>query len=148
MNESPSTTAVSFVILLLLFFGGGFAGEQLAIALAPGSDVSRFFGFLMLPASFIAGFFFWAGAATFVLIKLFAKGKSDPSHRSRDIPPGASGFVWSSVLFCLLVGALTGLLSREYGFFQVFGAYVATGLAYGISCWQLAKSGWLPFPRE
>jgi len=148
MKENPSSTVASFIILLILFFGGGFVGEQLAIALAPSSGFSRLFGFLALPASFIVGFFFWAGAATFVLIKLLAKGGSRPSQRSREIPPGAKGFLWSSVLSCLIVGVLTGLLSKEHGFILVSGTYVATGFVYGALCWQLAKSGWLPFPRE
>lgn len=50
------------LILLVLFFGGGFAGEQLAIALAPSSELSRLLGFLALPASFVLGFAAWAGA--------------------------------------------------------------------------------------
>jgi hypothetical protein len=148
MNENPSYTVASFIILLILFFGGGFVGEQLALALAPNSGFSRLLGFLVFPASFIVGFFFWAGAATLVLIKQFAKQGPRPSQRSRKIPPGAKGFLWSSVLLCLIVGALTGLLSKEHGFFLVSGTYVVTGFVYGALCWQLAKSGWLPFPRE
>jgi len=148
MNESPSFTGVSFIILLILFFGGGFAGEQLALALAPSSGFSRLLGFLALPASFIVGFFFWAGAATVVLVTRLARRVPRPRQRSGEIPPGAKGFLWSSVLSCLIVGSLTGLLSNEHGFVLVSGIYVATGLVYGTLCWQLAKSGWLPFPRE
>jgi hypothetical protein len=148
MNESPSSTVASFVILLILFFGGGFVGEQLALALAPSSGVSRLLGFLALPASFIVGFFLWAGAATFVLIKRLGKAGARPSQRPGKIPPGAKGFLWSSVMSCLIVGALTGLLSKEHGSLLVTGTYVVTGFVYGTLCWQLAKSGWLPFPRE
>lgn len=148
MNENLSFTIASFLILLVLFFGGGFVGERLALALAPSSGLSRLLGFLALPASLIVGFFFWAGAATFVLVKRLAKRGSRASQRPTEIPPGAMGFLWSSVLSCLIVGALTGLLSKEHGFFLVSGTYVATGLVYGVLCWQLAKSGWLPFPRE
>lgn len=148
MNETPSSTVASFLILLTLFFGGGFVGEQLAITLAPGSGFSRLLGFLALPASFILGFVVWAGAAAFALIRQLAKGGARPSQKQRDIPPGANGFLWSSVLSCLFVGVLTGLLSKEHGFVFVSGVYVACGLVYGVLCWQLAKSGWLPFPRE
>jgi len=146
MNESLSFKVASFIILLILFFGGGFVGEHLALALAPGSGVSRLLGFLALPAAFIVGFFFWAGAATFVLMKELAERGSRPGPR--EIPPGAKGFLWSSVLSCGIVGALTGILSKEHGFALVLGTYVAMGLVYGAVCWQLAKSGWLPFPRE
>lgn len=148
MNESLSSTLVSLCILVVLFFGGGFVGEALALALAPGSGLARLLGFLALPAAFIVGFVFWAGAATLVLIKRLAKGGSRSGRTPGEIPPGASGFLWSSVLSCLLVGALTGVLSQEHGFFLVSGSYVATGLVYGVLCWRLAKSGWLPFPRE
>lgn len=148
MNENPASAVVSFIILLILFFGGGFVGEHLALALAPSSGFSRLLGFLALPASLVVGFFLWAGAAAFVLMKRLAGVGARPNQRAREIPPGAKGFVWSSVLLCLIVGALTGLLSKENGFFLVAGAYVATGVVYGTLCWQLAKSGWLPFPRE
>lgn len=148
MNESLSSTLASFCVLLVLFFGGGFVGEQLALALAPSSGLARLLGFLALPAAFIVGFVFWAGAATFVLLKRLAKGGSRPSRTPTEIPPGALGFLWSSVLLCLVVGALSGLLSQEHGFFLVSGSYVATGFVYGALCWRLAKSGWLPFPRD
>lgn len=148
MNEPPSSTVASFLVLLTLFFGGGFVGEQLALALAPSSGFSRLLGFLVLPASFILGFVVWAGAAAFALIGQLARGGARPSRKPRDIPPGANGFLWSSILSCLLVGVLTGLLSKEHGVVFVSGIYVATGLVYGALCWQLAKSGWLPFPRE
>lgn len=148
MSESPSFAIVSFIILLLLFFGGGFIGEQLALALAPGSGLSRLLGFLALPTSFIIGFFFWAGVATFVLVKRLVKRGSLVDEGSGEIPPGAKGFLWSSVLSCLIVGAFTGFLSEEHSVLQVSGTYVVTGLVYGALCWRLAKSGWLPFPRE
>jgi hypothetical protein len=148
MIEKPSSMVAAFIILLILFFGGGFVGEQLALALAPRSGVSRLIGFLALPASFIVGFVFWAGAATVVLIKRLTRRESRPSQRAGEIPPGSSGFLWSSVLACLFAGAFTGLLSKEHGFLLVSGAYVATGVVYGALCWRLAKSGWLPFPRE
>jgi len=148
MSENPWFTAVSIIILLILFFGGGFVGEQLALALAPSSGLSRLLGFLALPAAFIAGFVLWAGTATVVLIARLAKRGSPTGRKASEIPPGAIGFLWSSVLSCLIVGALTGLLSEKQAFFPVFGSFAATGLVYGILCWQLAKSGWLPFPRE
>ena len=148
MNESPSSSVASILILFTLFFGGGFVGDELALALAPSSDLSRLLGFLALPASFILGFVVWAGTAAFAAIWQLAKGGAHPGRKPRDIPPGANGFLWSSVLSCLFVGVLTGLLSKEHGVVFVSGVYVATGLVYGVLCWQLAKSGWLPFPRE
>lgn len=147
MNETPPSTVMSTLIVFALFFGGGFVGEQLALALAPGSGVSRLLGFLVLPASFILGFVVWAGAAVFSFIGQFAKGRAS-ARKPIEIPPGAIGFLWTSVLSCLFVGLLTGLLSKEHGVIFVSGAYLATGLVYGGVCWQLAKSGWLPFPRE
>jgi hypothetical protein len=148
MSETPSSTVASFIILLTLFFGGGFVGEQLALALAPGSGFARLLGFLALPASFMLGFFVWAGAAAFALMRRFAKEGVHPNQKPREIPPGAIGFLWSSVLSCLFVGALAGLVSKEHGVVFVSGVYVAVGLVYGVLCWQLAKAGWLPFPRE
>lgn len=148
MNGSPSSVVASTFVLLVLFFGGGFVGEQLALALAPSSGVSRLLGFLALPASFILGFVVWAGAAVLTLIGQLAKGGPHPGQKPRNIPPGAVGFLWSSVLTCLFVGLITGFLSKEHGVVFVSGVYVATGLVFGGVCWRLAKSGWLPFPRE
>jgi hypothetical protein len=148
VRDGPASTVASFIILLILFVGGGFAGEQLAIALAQGSGLSRLLGFLALPASFVFGFFAWAGAAAIVVVKWFAKGGARSSQRPRGIPPGASGFLWSSVLSCSLVGMLIGLLSNTHGFIVVFSSYFAVGVAYGALCWRLARSGWLQFPRE
>ena len=148
MSENPPSAAASFIILLVLFFGGGFVGEQLATALAPSSELSRLLGFLALPVSFVLGFAAWAGAAAIVIVKWLAKGGTRSSHRPKGIPPGAKGFLWSSVLSCSLVGVLTGVLSKEHGFMLVFGSYMVIGFAYGALCWRLARSGWLPFPRE
>jgi len=148
MNESPKSTIASLLILFTLLIGGGLVGEELALALAPGSGVSRLLGFLALPASCLLGFVVWAGNAAFAAIWQLATGGAHPGRKPREIPPGANGFLWSSVLTCLFVGVLTGILSKEHGVVFVSGVYVATGLVYGVLCWQLAKSGWLQFPRE
>jgi hypothetical protein len=68
-GRAAHAAVVSLVTLLALFFGGGFVGEQLAIALAPSSGFSRLLGFLALPFSFVIGFYFWAGAASIVILK-------------------------------------------------------------------------------
>lgn len=147
MTERPPSVVASTLVLFTLFFGGGFVGERLALALAPTSGVSRLLGFIALPASLILGFFAWAGAATLVMVVQLATG-GRRSQLPRDIPPGANGFLWSSALTCLFVGVVTGILSREHGFLFVSSVYVATGIVYGGLCWRLAKSGWLPFPVE
>jgi hypothetical protein len=123
-------------------------GEQLAIALAPSSGFSRLFGFLALPFSFVIGFYFWAGAAAIVILKWLVKRSSPSSKRPSGIPQGSQGFLWSSVLSCALVGALTGFLSKQHGFILVFVCYLAVGFADGVLCWRLAQSDWLPFPRD
>jgi hypothetical protein len=81
MSENPPSTVVSTVILLVLFFGGGFVGEQLALALAPSSGLSRLLGFLVLPFSFVLGFYAWAGAAIIVILKWLVKGGARASKR-------------------------------------------------------------------
>ena len=47
MNPTPKHGPITVPILLVLFFGGGFAGEQLASALASDSALAKFIGFLL-----------------------------------------------------------------------------------------------------
>jgi len=49
---------------------------------------------------------------------------------------------------CLLAGAIVGALSPRLGFGWVISLYAVFGLGYGVACWRLARTGYLPFPRE
>ena len=156
MNPTPKHGPITVPILLVLFFGGGFAGEQLASALASDSALAKFIGFFALPVSMILGFISWLGTASFIALKRGIKRNDKKLEMQREeyswgrttIPPGSRAFVIASIFPCLMVGAIVGLLSTEYGFMQSFISYVGMGVAYGLLCWKAADNGYLPFPKE
>lgn len=139
-----------------LFFGGGYLGILMSHFLVPESDFAEFVSFLTLPAAFIIGLVAWAGTAIpgavrrFVLLVL-------QRHRSptvigngqqATIPPGSSAFVPAALVTCLAAGTVVGAISTRLGFGWVLCLYAGLGLGYGVACWQLARAGYLPFPRE
>jgi len=141
---------------LVLFFGGGFAGEQLAGILAPDASFAKFIGFFALPTSMILGFISWLGTASLIALKRRMKRKDKQPEVQREeylwgkttIPPGSRAFVFAPIIPCVIVGALVGLLSTEYGFVQSFISYTGVGIVYGLLCWKAAENGYLPFPDE
>jgi uncharacterized membrane protein YccF (DUF307 family) len=48
----------------------------------------------------------------------------------------------------LPAGAIVSAVSASFGFGWVLVLYAALGLTYGAACWRLARTGYLPFPRE
>lgn len=139
-----------------LFFGGGYLGIQVSHILAPDSGLAEFVSFLMLPTAFVIGIVAWAGAAipsaVLRLVRLILKGDRAASVMEKGskatIPPGSSAFVPAALVPCLVAGAVVGSLSTRFGFGWVFSLYAVLGLGYGVVCWRLARTGYLPFPRE
>jgi hypothetical protein len=139
-----------------LFFGGGFLGIQVSRFLAPGSGLAEFVSFLTLPAAFVLGLVAWAGAAIPGAVRRFVllvrKRDRSPSVKENGtkamIPPGSFAFVPAALVPCLVVGAVVGALSPRLGFGWVLCLYAGLGLSYGVVCWLLARTGYLPFPRE
>lgn len=158
MKTRPAQRAASITIpiTLLLFFGGGAAGLALAKAIAPQSAVGVVAGFLMLPAAFIAGFYTWLGIALFdALIKFLRRGRpraapsaaTGPPAHALAVPPGSMGFLFTSLLISLMVGLVLAFLSTRMASSMALAAVVVAGAGYGVLCWMLARSGYLPFPE-
>jgi hypothetical protein len=156
MIPTPKHWPITAPILLVLFFGGGFAGEQLAGVLASDSVLAKFIGFFALPTSMVLGFISWLGTASLIALKRRMK-RNDKQHEVQreeyswgqtTIPPGSGAFLIAAIIPCVIVGALVGLLSTEYGFVQSFISYTGMGFVYGFLCWKAAENGYLPFPKE
>jgi len=157
MSSAASRSPLFTVAIYFgLFFGGGFVGVQASHVLAPESGLAEFASFLALPAAFVIGFVFWAGAsipaAVRRFIRLVHEGGRVSSAKDREseaiIPPGSFAFVPAALLTSTLAGGIVGMISRPFGFFLVLFLYTALGIAYGVTCWRLARAGYLPFPRE
>jgi hypothetical protein len=144
------------LLYLLLFFGSGVLGGQLARAMAPGSALAEFVSFLAFPAGFLFGVTAWAGAALPAalrsLVRRLRTSGAPPAApgptQEPVIVPGSFAFVPACVVMAGASGVVAGLLSRTHGFVGVLGLYLVIGAGFGALCWRLARSGWLPFPRE
>lgn len=144
------------VLYFALFFGGGVLGSQLARAVAPGSGLAELVSFLAFPAAFLLGVFAWAGAALPAVVRglvrmLRGRGESTPPPGADDGPvivPGSFAFLPVALVVAGTAGCVVGLLSGTRSFVAVLGLYLLIGAGYGTLCWRLARSGWLPFPRE
>lgn len=157
MSRAPGPSAgLGLVFYLVLFFGGGLLGSQLARTMAPGSGLAELVSFLAFPAAFMGGIVAWAGAALPAavrgLVRMVRSGEdAQPSPRPGTEPvivPGSFAFVPVSLVVASGAGFLVALLSRTHSFAAVLGLYLLIGAGYGSLCWRLARSGWLPFPRE
>lgn len=154
-DKSPSP-CLTVPIFFGLFFGGGYLGIQVSRALAPDSGLAEFVSFLALPAAFIIGNVAWAGAtiptAVRRFVQLVLKPDGFPSVKEKSsktlVPPGSFAFVPAGLATCLVAGMVVGSLSPRLGFGWVLCLYAGLGLAYGVACWKLARTGLLPFPRE
>jgi hypothetical protein len=158
MNSRPvqRPASITIPIMMVLFFGGGVAGIALAKAIAPQSAVGVVAGFLMLPAAFIAGFYTWLGIALFdALVKFVRRGRpraapsaaTGPPAPALAVPPGSLGFLFTSLLISLMVGLVLAFLSTKMASSMALAAVVLAGTGYGMLCWILARSGYLPFPE-
>ena len=156
MIPTPKPWWITAPILSVLFFGGGFAGEQLAGILASDSALAKFVSIFALPISMFFGLISWLGTASLIALKRRMKRNNQHPKGQREeyswgkttIPPGSRAFVIASIIPCVIVGALVGLLSTEYGFVRSFIVYTGMGIAYGWLCWKAAENGYLPFPNE
>ena len=148
--------SITVPVVLVLFLGGGAVGTALANALAPGSIVAAFFGFFMLPAAFIGGFYAWIGLALLNaighLIRRWrgreAAAAPIPRAHEKVVPPGSIAFLLTSLVSTTMAGFVIGFLSSEWSLMSAWALIVGVGAGYGVLCWLLARSGFLPFPDE
>jgi hypothetical protein len=156
MNPTPKRWSITVPVLLVLFFGGGFAGELLASVLTSDSGLARLIGSLALPTTMILGFVSWLGTASVIALKRGVARDDKRVEMPREeyawgrtaIPPGSIAFVVASIVPSLAVGALIGFISTQYGIVRSSISYVGMGAAYGVLCWRAAANGYLPFPIE
>lgn len=150
-NRLPSPW-LSLLLYLGLFFGGGWLGIRVARMVAPDSGLAEFVSFLALPAGFMFGIIGWAGAAIPAAIRrLLQRRMAQPVEESEAKPiivPGAYAFVPAALATSVPAGMLVGVLSPDLGFAWVLLLYTAVGFAFGVTCWLLARAGYLQFPRE
>lgn len=153
-NKLPSPW-LTVPIFFGLFFGGGYVGIQVSGVLAPDSGLAEFVSFLTLPIAFVIGIVAWAGAAipsaVLRLVMLVLRRDRSPSVEGGSkaiIPPGSSVFVPAALVACLIAGTVVGAISPSLGFGWVLCLYMGLGLGYGVTCWKLASTGYLQFPRE
>lgn len=152
-SRSPWLTIPIFVGL---FFGGGFGGIHLARAIAPESGLAEFVSFLAMPSAFVIGIVGWAGAAIpgalRRLLRLVREREGstrvDGQRPQPAIPPGSFAFVPVALFAGALSGMVVASVSTSLGFGWVLCLYTVLGLSYGVLCWKLAQTGYLPFPRE
>jgi hypothetical protein len=57
-------------------------------------------------------------------------------------------FLPISVALVGFAGLLIGILGSPLGLLATVGLYLLLGGFFGTACWLLARSGYLPFPRE
>jgi hypothetical protein len=133
--------------LALMFLGGGGLGLWLSVALAPDSWLATAAGMFSFPLAFVAGMQCWLGLAlVLALWGLVRRGPRRPA--TGEIPSGSIAFVPVSVACIGLAGVVIALCGSRLGAAATVGIYLLLGLAYGVACWQLARSGYLPFPTE
>lgn len=131
--------------MIAMFLGGGIAGVALASALAPDVPLARFFGLCALPLAFIAGAHLWLGFALIRGMLLVVKRRALPSFaRSGAIPPGAIAFVFTSLGISIPLGFLIAIAPNRLGFAPTLAVFVVLGAGYGITCYLLARNGYLP----
>jgi hypothetical protein len=149
-NIDPSPW-LSVPIFLGLFFGGGYLGILVSHFVAPESGLAEFVSFLAFPAAFVIGIFAWAGAAIPGAIRrLMLRSASSEKNTNANpvIPPGSFAFIPTALVIGLLAGAIVGAVSTSLSYRWVLCLYGGLGLSYGVACWLLARTGFLPFPRE
>ena len=155
-TRSPPSQWVTGLVFFGFFFGGGYGGIQLARALAPASGLAEFVSFLAFPGAFVIGLVAWAGAAMPAAIRRLAglaRKESGPASAAREspprtIPPGSFAFVPVSLIVTVPAGVVVAALSTTWSFVWVACLYAALGLCFGVGCWRLARSGYLPFPKD
>lgn len=155
MIPTQRPAIVTMPITIALFLGGGIGGVALATYLAPDSIVANFVGLLALPFAFLTGMQFWLGFALFSALVYGVRklaGRVDESSSSvagdRGVPPGSYSFLLTSLVVSVGAGVVMAIVATRLGFLATLLIYLLVGLAYGVTCWLLARSGYLPFPEE
>jgi hypothetical protein len=137
--------------MLGVFGSGPLLGIGLARLLAPGSFVAESIGMFAFPLAFVVGLQAWLGFAIFAAVAGFGRrllSKKLAQHTGPSAaPPGSFVFVPLSVGAGLLAGIVVGLVSETHALMTSVLLYVAAGIVYGSVVWQLARSGYLPFPE-
>ncbi len=155
MTPTQRPAIVTIPITLGLFFGGGVGGVCLATYLAPDSIISSFVGLLALPLAFLTGMQFWLGfallsALVYGIRRFLGRTIEPPSAMAGDrgVPPGSYAFLLTSLVASVASGVVMAVVATRLGFFATLLTYLLVGLLYGLTCWLLARSGFLPFPEE
>ena len=90
---------------------------------------------------------FWLGFA--VVVALWRRAKDGPApNAAGEIPGGSIAFVPACLFLIGCAGLLIGTLGSSIGVLGTVALYLMLGLAYGTTCWLLARNGYLPFPLE
>lgn len=152
MTRTQRPAMVTIPITFGLFFGGGIGGVGLATWLAPDSILAHFVGLLALPIAFITGMQLWLGfalisALAYGVRRLLGRVDKAPSSMAGDrgVPPGSYSFLLTSVAVSVAAGVVMAIVATRIGFFATLLTYVLLGLVYGLTCWLLARAGFLPF---
>ena len=144
--------ARQFLLFLGLLFGSMVGGTFLSDYFAPGSHVARLLGLLSLAVPLLVGMVLWLGITILVSVwRILRRGlrtSSSAPTLTCEIPPGSSIFLPTSVLIVGTTGLLVGALGSTRPFLVTFAVYALVGLAYGLTCWGLARHGYLPFPHD
>jgi hypothetical protein len=153
MKNQQERPLVLMVSMLGAFGSGPLLGTGLACLLAPDSFVAEGIGMFAFPLAFVLGLQAWLGLAIFSAVlhagrRLFSKQlRRSLTGSSVVVPPGSFVFVPLSVGAGLLAGIVVGLVSDTHALLTSVLLFVAAGALYGAVVWQLARSGYLPFPE-
>jgi hypothetical protein len=141
---------IQAAILAVAFFGGGAAGVGLSGRLAPDSAIAQFVGLFTFPMPFVVGMQLWLGVALITAVWRLLRGRSLAAAAAirAGVPPGSIVFLPISVALVGFAGLLIGILGSPLGLLATVGLYLLLGGFFGTACWLLARSGYLPFPRE
>ena len=146
-DPPPRSPWLQALAIAVLFLGGGVGGSLVATALVPDSDVAALAGLFTFPVAFAVGMPCWLGLA--LITALWGRVRQGPRKpRPHEIPGGSIAFIPVSIAVASLAGLVIGLAGSRIGFLATAASYPVLGAAYGIACWRLARSGYLPFPAE
>ncbi|MFQ3633457.1 hypothetical protein [Roseiflexus sp.] len=60
------------------------------------------------------------------------------------VPPGAGAFVVTSLGISVLLGWFIAIVPNRLGFVPALAVFVILGTGYGLTCYLLARNGYLP----
>jgi hypothetical protein len=142
-SRATATQALTFAVM---FLGGAGAGLGLATWRAPGSFAAQVVGMFTFSLPFAIGMQWWLGTALLLALwGLVTKGPRTPLPG--EVPGGAIVFVPVCAALVTTAGLLVGALATPRTIVATTALYLAVGVLYGVACWRLARSGYLPFPQ-